>query len=280
MSAARVIGSGRPADGRRPLLLRGLGAVGGAVIAPTVGCWRLMGVAAATVVQGVQPGAWRRTVRNEFLRHCHEVGVSALPAVIVVGMLVGLGLVLQALYWLGLFGQSGVVGQLLVLVLVRELGPLIVGILVIGRSVTVQVTELHAIAESGKLVTLDAMGIDPFHLLVLPRAVAMSLCCFCLNMVFIATALVTGHLGASGAGLSNLSFQDFLGGVLKNMDVADFALTAIKPLLFGFVVALITCSLALWPGRETLPLRVQLPRVFVASMAAVLIISGLLSALL
>ena len=89
-------------------------------------------------------------MRDEFLRHCHEAGLSALPAVVVVGLLVGLGPVLQTLYWLGLFGQSGVVGQLLALVLVRELAPLIVGLLVVGRSVMVHVTELHALALTTK----------------------------------------------------------------------------------------------------------------------------------
>ena len=260
--------------------MRLLGAVGDAVIAPTLGTWRLLGLGAATVVQGLKPGSWRRTVRDEFVRHCHEVGLQGLPAVVVVGLLVGLGLVLQALYWLGLFGQSGVVGQLLVLVLVRELAPLIVGLLVIGRSVTVHVTELHALTESGKLRTLDAMGIDPFHLLVLPRAAAMSVCCFCLNVVFLGIALVVGYVGASMAGLTTLSVGSFMRDVLDHMGIADFAVAATKPLVIGFVVALVACSVALWPGRETEPLRALLPRAFVGSMTAVLVISALLSALL
>lgn len=279
MSAARAV-TLSTATGRPPPLMRLLGAVGDAFIGPSVGLWRVLGLGVAVIVQGVRPGSWRRTVRDEFVRHCHEVGLAALPAVAVVGLLAGLGLVLQALYWLGLFGQSGVVGRLLVLVLVRELAPVLVGLLVIGRSVTVFVTELHALAQGGKLVTLDAMGIDPFHLLVLPRAVATSLCCFCLNVVFLGTALVVGFVGASAADLTSLAFGSFLGDVLDNMGVGDFALTAVKPLLIGYTVALIACYVSLWPGRETQELRRLLPRAFVAAMSAVLLISGALSALL
>ena len=280
MSAARGAALTAASSDRPPRVLRLLGAVGDAFIGPTVGLWRVLGLGAATILHGVRPGSWRRTVRDEFVRHCHEVGLAALPAVAVVGLLAGLGLVLQALYWLGLFGQSDVVGRLLVLVLVRELAPVLVGLLVIGRSVTMHVTELHALAESGRLATLDAMGIDPFHLLVLPRVLAVALCCFCLNVLFLGTALVSGYVGASVAELTSLAFGSFLDDVLDNMDVGDFALTAAKPLLIGFTVALIACSVSLWPGRETQPLRQLLPRVFVAAMSAVLLISGVLSALL
>ena len=268
------------ARGRGWFPARLLGVVGDWVSAPLGGLWRLLGLGAAVVVQGLRPGAWRRTVRDELVRHCHEVGVDALPAVIVVGALVGLSLASLALYWLGQFGQSDVVGPFLVLVLVREVGPLTVGLLVIGRSASVYVAELNALRASGKIATLDAMGIDPFHLLVMPRVVAMSASCFCLTVVLTASALTMGYVGASIARLTSLSYVDFLREVLDSMGLAEFVLIVVKPLLIGFVVALIACSVSLLPAAPGDGLRVLLARSFVAALTATLLVSGLLSALL
>jgi phospholipid/cholesterol/gamma-HCH transport system permease protein len=264
-----------PGPARR--LLRG---VGGLVIRPLVGAWVLGGLAMAVLLQGLRPGSWRRTVRTEFVRHMGEMGIAALPAVTGVAALVGLGLVLQALYWLRLFGQAEVVGNLLVLILVRELAPLVVATLLVGRSATAVMSELHELARGGGLRALDAMGVDPFHYLVLPRVAAMSLACFCLNVIFVATALLIGYLGASLAGLARVSLPHFLAEVLAKMGIGEFVISIAKPLLFGVLVALVACAVALRPAAAEVSLRELLPQGFTAAMALVLMASATLSALL
>ena len=268
---------------RRPgmaALRRALYAIGDGAIGPALGAWTVLGVGAATVIQGARPAVWRRTVRAELVRHLSQMGLSALPAVLILGGLSGLGIVAQAVYRLGLFGQSEQVGPVLVLVLVRELAPLLVALLVIGRSASVSLADLHELRASGRLRALDAMGIDPFHLLVLPRAYAMATCCFALTIAFLAAALVLGFVGSSAAGITPLPFVAFVNEVLGNMGPAEYALLVAKPVLIGFTVALVTCVVALKPHRSGDGLHQLLPRGMAAATVAAFLISGALSVLL
>ena len=264
----------------RALWMRGLAMIGDMVVRPLHGLLQLMTLGVAVALQAFRPASWRRTVRYEFRRHCHEIGIDALPSVIVIGGLVGLGLVLQALYWLGLFGQSDITGRLLVLVLVRELAPLIVGLILIGRSVSMSLMELTALRSQMMVRAMDAMGVDPFHMLVMPRVIAMSLCCFALTVFFISAALLIGYAGANASGYTSLSLTHFMSEVLDSMSVNEFILVVTKSLLIGYIAGLIACSMGLSPDEQRHGGRALLARGFVASMAAALIISGLISALL
>jgi len=98
------------------------------------GLIQLISVAVAVIWQSLQPLTWRRTVRAEFFQQCYLVGLRALPFILITGSLVGLGMVYQAIYWLGVFGQTEFTGPILVLVLVREVAPLFVALTVVGRS--------------------------------------------------------------------------------------------------------------------------------------------------
>ena len=77
-------------------------------------------IGVAVLVQACRPATWRRTVRAEFMRNCAQIGLYGLPAIIITGLLVGLTMVNQVLYLLRLAGQEGLIGQFLVLGLVRS----------------------------------------------------------------------------------------------------------------------------------------------------------------
>ena len=86
-------------------LLRGL-AVGVSqwAISQIRGLIQFAGLAVAVIWQGMRPLTWRRTVRAEFFEQCHQVGMRALPFILITGILVGLAIVYQTYYWLDIFG--------------------------------------------------------------------------------------------------------------------------------------------------------------------------------
>ena len=86
------------------------------------------------------------------------------------------------------------VGRVLVLVLVRDLAPVLVGLIVLGRSGTVAMVELGALRQGGQLRRLDAMGIDPLIYFLMPRTLAITVATFTLTILFIAVALSVGYL--------------------------------------------------------------------------------------
>ena len=94
---------------------------------------------------------------------------GSLTATIFVAALVGVGMVYQAIYWLRVAGQEGSLGNLLVAILLRELAPILVGIILLGRSGAAMLTELGHLQAERQIHALQAQGIDPFQILVMPR---------------------------------------------------------------------------------------------------------------
>jgi phospholipid/cholesterol/gamma-HCH transport system permease protein len=254
--------------------LRGyLQAIGGRVRAALAAVADTVAVIVAVLRQSQRPLTWRRTVRAEFLYHSYAVGVRGVPAAMVTALVVGLAGVAQALYWLELAGQGGLIGQVLVLVVVREIAPLVVTFIVIGRSGSVMLVQLGRMQSQGDLRALDAMGLDPLLYLLVPRTLALALATFCLSIVFLATCLLSGYVAAQLLGLTAETPGDFVGQVLGAMYPADFAIVPFKTLLSGFAVGLVMCLTALSPAGAGAGPEERLPVGFVASVLVTLLIS-------
>ena len=92
--------------------------------------------------EAMRPMSWRRTVRHEFRLAMRQATGGGLATTVVIASLAGVAMVYEALYWLGVAGQVQLTGSLLVTVLVRELTPLLVGLILLGRSGMLIATEL------------------------------------------------------------------------------------------------------------------------------------------
>jgi phospholipid/cholesterol/gamma-HCH transport system permease protein len=237
-------------------------------------------LAVAVIWQGLRPLTWRRTVRAEFFEQCHQIGIRALPFILITGSLVGLGIVYQAIYWLGVFGHTEFTGPILVLVLVREVAPLFVALTVIGRSGSVMLVELGNMQFDGQVRMLDAQGIDPFLFLIVPRVVAVSVCMFCLTIVFIVIALGSGFMAGNALGSMDFTLYEFVFKILAEMGLAEFATIPLKTFSIGFVVALIACTTGLSVDGSRSDLLAALPRGVTKSVLAALLLSGGLTLLL
>jgi phospholipid/cholesterol/gamma-HCH transport system permease protein len=235
--------------------------------------------AVAVVWQVCRPMTWRRPVRSEFMRQCYEVGTRALPFIAVSGVFVGFGIVAQALYWLETFGGKALFGGFLAVVLVREVAPVLVGLIVIGRSGSTILVELGTMKTEGQVHALDAQGIDPFLYLVLPRVMALSLSMFCLAIAFVAVALVAGFVTGTLVGMISLPFSDFLNSALGSMGRKEYYLITAKTLSIGFAVGLISCKAALSLGGNTTDVLNALPQSYAKSVLATLLLSVFLTIL-
>jgi phospholipid/cholesterol/gamma-HCH transport system permease protein len=225
-----------------------------------------------TLARGLQPGNWRRTMRSEFSHFFYVVGVRAIPAVVVTAVLVGLGLVLPLIHWLELAGQEGTVGDFLVLLLTREIAPVVTALIVIGRSGSVMLDEIGHLKVNGQIRMLESYGIDPTDFLAIPRCFATALSLFALTMIFLYAALWSGYLGASLAGLTIISLVEFADEVLSNMTLGDHLLLLVKPTVTGFVIGYIAIWLGLRVEPTVLGVRRALPRGFVYSLLATFVI--------
>ncbi len=263
--------------GRRDLSLlrRGLAALGGATILLIHRLLLYLSLAATVIVVSLRRGTWQGPVRIEFRRVLHEVTVRSLPTTMATGLLVGFALVSQAVYWLAQTGTTGLVGEIIVVLLVREFVPILVGLILFGRAGTATLIELGEARARGWLRQLEIQGLDPLMLLVVPRAFAFALGAFCLATILLLSTLLTGYLMASGLGLLSYSIWDFSDLVLRAMKVNDFILPPLKCITIGFAVALACCATGLARRDQADELQRLVPRGFVRSAIAIFVVNSL-----
>src|SRR3989441_2795433 len=125
-----------------------------------------------------------------------RAGLRLLPMFLFLAAALGLLVIGQTVSWLTRVGAINFLGTIMVIVVVRELGPLLAGLLVLARIGTANVVELGTARATGEVEALEALGIDPVHYLVAPRVTGMAIAVFALTVYLILGALISGYLWA------------------------------------------------------------------------------------
>jgi len=197
----------------------------------------------ALITLGVLLTRWRaarRVVWPAFFEQINKSGVKLLPMFLFLSAALGFLVIGQAVSWLTRVGAINYLGSIMVLAVVRELGPLLAAFLVLARVGTANVIELGTARALGEIEALEALGIDPVHYLVAPRVIGMAVGVFALTVYLIIGALLSGYLWAF---LQDVPLRpgDYFEQLASAMSGLDFALLALKTLAFGFIVAIVTC---------------------------------------
>lgn len=257
-------------------LRRGLAALGAATRRRTLYLLMLTALGFGVMREMLRPHSWRRTVWLEFRRSLRQATAGALVSVLVTAGLIGVGIVNQALFWLGEAGQENLIGSVLVSGLIRGIAPVLVGFILLGRSGMLALAEIGAMNLRGQIRVMNAQGIDPFLLLIFPRALALAVACFTLTAIFIAVALLTGFIADVVLQHSGINFGGFLDDVLKGLSILDLVLFPIKTLGIGMLIAL-TAGLSAFQARPDDSAASLLPRGFVRGVLAIILINAVLT---
>jgi phospholipid/cholesterol/gamma-HCH transport system permease protein len=182
----------------------------------------------------------RQVIWPAILREVYRAGLRLLPMFLFMSAALGLLVIGQSVSWLTRVGAINYLGTIMVIVVVRELGPLLTAFLVVARIGTANVVELGTARATGEVEALEALGIDPIHYLVLPRVLGLGLGVFSLTVYLIIGALISGYLWAF---IQDVPLQpgDYFQQLYSSLSGLDFALLALKTLAFGFIIALVTC---------------------------------------
>ena len=223
--------------------------------------------------------SWRRPVRAEFVRFMELPGVQNLPAVTVTGVLVGISLVTQGMYWLDRVGEQELVITVIAVVLVREVAPLVVGLLALGRGGLLILDELSKLRRDGQCRALDLQGVDPFLALIVPRVWALAISVFCLTIILLVVAFVAGYTTSSLLGVSSLSPLDFVVEAFAAIGSNGYAVLPLKTLGIGLAIGVVCCLTALEQRPQAGADRALMPIGFMRSLLAVFLVSGLVSVL-
>jgi phospholipid/cholesterol/gamma-HCH transport system permease protein len=179
-------------------------------------------------------------LRSLIATHLYRSGWRLLPMTGFVALGVGWVLIGQTIALLDRLGAQAYIGPAILTATVREVGPLIVALLVLARAGTVQVVELGTARALGEVEALEALGIDPIHYLVLPRVAGLSIATCVLTIYFDAVALIAGFLFAF---LQNvpLTLPAYVAGLLDSITGMDFFWMGLKSLGYGILIGAVTC---------------------------------------
>lgn len=166
-------------------------------------------------------------------------GVDALPVTSVIALLLGIIIITQAGTQLPRLGAGGLVGSIIVVSVIRELGPLLTAFVVMGRSGTAIATELGNMSVTREIVALRLMGIPLSRFVIMPRMVGMIVSMICLTFYFDMVAIVGGYVVAKVQ--LTVPFYAFVEGVIAALGLSDVVLTVLKATVFGAAVASVCC---------------------------------------
>jgi phospholipid/cholesterol/gamma-HCH transport system permease protein len=159
----------------------------------------------------------------------YYVGVFSLVIIVISGMFIGMVLGLQGYTILVKFGAVDALGQLIALSLVRELGPVVAGLLFAGRAGSALTAEIGLMKATEQLASMEMMGVDPLKRIIAPRFWAGQIAMPILTLIFIGVAVYGGYLvsvpwlGAdNGAFWANMQasvdfYEDVCNGIIKSV---------------------------------------------------------------
>lgn len=129
-----------------------------------------------------------------YIRQVYSVGVLSLIIIVVSGAFIGMVLALQGYTILTRYGSEAAVGQLLALTLLRELGPVVTGLLFAGRAGSALTAEIGLMKATEQLSSYEMMGIDPLRRVIAPRLLAGITCMPILALIFSAVGIWAGMM--------------------------------------------------------------------------------------
>jgi phospholipid/cholesterol/gamma-HCH transport system permease protein len=173
------------------------------------------------------------------LAHMDHIAVRSVSIVSVAGLFVGLVLALQTGYGLARFGAKGMVGVILGLSVVRELGPVVTAVLVGGRVGSGFTAELGSMKVTEQIDAMRALGVNYIKRLVVPRVLVTVLALPLLTMVANALGLFGGMVISQYE--FNLDYHQYYSTVSQYMRLADLLSGLGKTVFFGFLIALVGC---------------------------------------
>src|ERR1700721_406571 len=176
----------------------------------------------------------------DMVQQADLIGVGSLPIVILTGLSVGALLALSAASTLQRFGGITLIGQLVSLGMVTELGPLITGLMVAGRNASGMASELGSMIVTEEIDAMRALGTDPTKKLITPRVGATAFMLFFLTIIADLLGLIGGY------GVAHLIFgvdpQQYWTSGWQTLVFRDFFTGLIQPVLFGFIISPMGCS--------------------------------------
>ena len=261
---------------RRGQRLSWLARIGTIVLDGWQGAWDMLSFIGDAVLAcgklAVGKARFRGVDLTLFLQEC---GAQALGIVTLISFLVGLILAFMGAVQLQQFGAQIYVADLVGLGMTREMGAIMTGIIIAGRTGAAFAAQLGTMQVNEEIDALITMGIPPMEFLVLPRMLAlmlmMPLLCVYADLVGMLAGLLVG------VGMLDLSLVEYVNETRKAVSLIDCGVGLFKSVLFGALVALAGCLRGMQCGRSAAAVGAAATSAVVTGIVWIIATDGLLA---
>jgi phospholipid/cholesterol/gamma-HCH transport system permease protein len=171
------------------------------------------------------------------------IGVGSLAIVCLTGLFTGMVLTVQSSATLDAFGARPYVGRMVSLSMIRELGPVLTSLMVAGRVGSGMAAELGSMVVTEQIEAMRSLGTDPLRKLVTPRMVGAIVMVPALTVLSDAVGMLGGYFVARFT--LRLSTDFYWHSAIDAIRVQDLVMGLAKPLVFGYIIASVSCYLGL-----------------------------------
>ncbi len=203
----------------------------------------------------------------------YRVGWQAIPIVVLITFLIGAIIAQQGFFHFRKFGADSYVVDMVGILVLRELGVLIVAIMVAGRSGSAYTAELGSMKMREEIDALSTMGLDPVEVLILPRVIALVLALPILSFIGSIAALYGGGLVAQFYG--GMGPPIYIARLHEAVSVAHFEVGILKAPFMALVIGIVACSEGLRVKGSAESLGKQTTTSVVKSIFLVIVLDGL-----
>ncbi len=183
---------------------------------------------------------------SQLLKQIQFIGFQSVLLISLTGAFSGMVLGLQGFYSLNQFGSTALLGPMVALSLIRELGPVISALMVTGRAGSAMTAEIGIMRISEQIDAIKLMGLNPFRYLVVPRFLAGILALPLLTAIFDVVGIFGGYL--VGVKLLRIGGGTYFGEMATYVDMEDILGGIYKSLSFGALITWVCCYKGYFAG--------------------------------
>jgi phospholipid/cholesterol/gamma-HCH transport system permease protein len=215
---------------------------------------------------------------RDIIEQFEAIGVGSMTVVVLTGMFTGMVLALQSGFTLDQFGARSMVGRLVSASIVKELGPVLTGLMVAGRVGSGIAAELGSMVVTDQIAALRALGTDPIRKLVLPRILAGFVMVPVLTVIASSVGMVGGWVVT--VFLLRVASSVYWNSVVQALYIQDVWMGLIKPFILGFTIVSIGCHVGMRTQGGTQGVGRSTTNAVVASSVSVIAVDYLVTQLL
>lgn len=195
-----------------------------------------------------------RQVLSVVSAQIYFTGWQAMPLISVLALASGSAVILQSSSNLNFFGGSEMIGTLMVVIVVRELAPLMTALIVIARSGTAVASEVGNMRANREIEGLESMGINPLSYIVFPRIMGGIISVVCLSFYYVMIAVLGGFLLTKM--IHDMPFNFYLDSLTRSIAIEDFWLFLAKNFFSGVIIFVVSCyqGLSVKQGPTQVPI--------------------------